>query len=149
MYADRTTTIHIIAPERLYADVAPRRLLAWIIDTLAIALITALLIPLTGFLALFFLGGLYLVVSFLYRWLGLARASGTLGMRMMGLTLRDAHGAPLDGLTALLHTAFYTASVAFVFPQVISVALMAFSRAHQGLSDIVLGTQMINRDVFQ
>jgi uncharacterized RDD family membrane protein YckC len=149
MYVTRPYTIHVIPEDRLYADVAPRRLIAWGIDTLAIAMITALLIPLTGFLALFFLGGLYLAISFLYRWLGLARASGTLGMRMMGLTFRDAQGAPLDGLTAFLHTLFYTLSVAFVFPQLVSVALMAFTKAHQGLSDIVLGTRLVNAAAFQ
>ncbi len=149
MYVARPHTIHVIPEGRLYADVAPRRLIAWGIDTVAIAMITALLIPLTGFLALFFLGGLYLGVSFLYRWLGLARASGTMGMRLMGLTMRDTKGAPVDGLTAFLHTLFYTLSVAFVFPQVISVALMAFSRQHQGLSDIVLGTRLVNAAAFQ
>ncbi len=148
MYAARPYTIHVIPEDRLYADVAPCRLLAWGIDTVAIAMITALLIPLTGFIALFFLGGLYLAISFLYRWLGLARASGTFGMRVMGLTLRDAQGGPVDGLTAFLHTLFYTLSVTFVFPQVISVALMAFSRQHQGLSDIVLGTRLVNAHAF-
>lgn len=148
MYAEFRQTIHVIPEDRLYAEVAPRRLMAWVIDTCMIAAITALLIPLTGFLALFFLGGLYLTVSVVYRWLGLARASGTLGMRAMGLTFRDRFGEPMDGLTALLHTLFYTLSVAFVFPQLISVALMAFSRAHQGLSDIVLGTSLVNQRAF-
>lgn len=149
MYADPAHTIHIIPEDMLYADIAPRRLIAWGVDTVAIALITALLVPLTGFLALFFLGGLYLVISFLYRWLGLARHSATFGMRMMGLTFRDARGGPLDGLTALLHTAAYTLSVAFVFPQLVSVALMAFTRQHQGLSDIVLGTRLVNAGVLR
>ncbi len=149
MYADRPHTLHVIPPELLYDGVAPRRLIAWGLDTVIIAMITALLIPLTGFVALFFLGGLYLVVSFLYRWIGLSRASGTLGMRIMGLTMRNQHGDPLDGLTAFLHTLFYTLSVAFVFPQVVSVALMAFTRAHQGVSDIVLGTQLINQGVYR
>lgn len=149
MYAAHPYTIHVIPEDRLYADVAPRRLIAWGIDTVAIALITALLIPLTGFLALFFIGGLYIAISFLYRWLGLARSSGTIGMRAMGLTFRDAQGQPVDGLTAFLHTLFYTLSVAFVFPQIISVVLMAFSRQHQGLSDIVLGTRLVNAQAFQ
>lgn len=149
MYAARPYTLHVIPDDLLYAEVAPRRLIAWGIDTVAIALITALLIPLTGFIALFFLGGVYLAVSFLYRWLGLTRASGTLGMRAMGLTFRTAGGEPLDGLTAVLHTLFYTLSVAFVFPQVISVALMAFTKAHQGLSDIVLGTRLVNVSAFR
>lgn len=153
MYADYShssaETIHVIPPERLYADVAPRRAIAWLIDTVVIAAITALLIPLTGFLALFFLGGLYLAVSFVYRWLTLANAAGTLGMRLMGLTLRDRFGDRVDGLTAFLHTLGFVLSVAFVVPQVISVVLMAFTRAHQGVSDIVLGTALVNESAFR
>ena len=148
MYAEYPDTIHQIPPEYLFADVAPRRALAWLIDTVLIAAITAVLIPLTGFIALFFLGGMYLAVSFLYRWIGLSRASGTLGMRLMGLTFRDHFGQPIDGITAFLHTLGYTLSVAFVFPQIISILLMTFTRSHQGVSDIVLGTALVNRAAF-
>ena len=148
MYSDHARTIHVIPDQQLYADVAPRRAIAWLIDTVLIAAITSVLIPLTGFIALFFLGGLYLTVSFLYRWMGLARSSGTPGMRLMGLTFRDKMGQPMDGLTAFLHTLGYTLSVTFVFPQIISVLLMAFTRAHQGVSDIVLGTALVNRSAF-
>ncbi|MBI1172220.1 RDD family protein [bacterium] len=149
MHADYSRTIHVIPEGRLYADVAPRRAIAWMIDSVVIAMLVGLMIPLTGFLALFFLGGLYLTISFLYRWLTLANGAGTLGMRIMGLTLRDRYGYPVDGLTALLHTLFYTLSVAFVFPQVISVLLMAFTRAHQGTGDIVLGTALVNESAFR
>ena len=148
MYADHPQTIHVIPHDLLYADVAPRRAIAWMIDTVLIAAITAVLIPLTGFIALFFLGGLYLTISFLYRWSGLARNSGTIGMRLMGLTFRDKQGQPMDGITAFLHTLSYTLSVAFMFPQIISILLMAFTRAHQGVSDIVLGTALVNRAAF-
>jgi uncharacterized RDD family membrane protein YckC len=148
MYADYSRTIHVIPQDRLYADVAPRRAIAWMIDSVIIALLVGLMVPLTGFLALFFLGGLYLTVSFLYRWLSLTNGGGTFGMRIMGLTLRDRFGNRVDGLTAFLHTLFYTLSVAFVFPQVISVILMAFTRAHQGTGDIVLGTALVNESAF-
>ena len=130
----------------VYADVLPKRAMAWVIDTVLIAMLIGLLVPLTGFLALFFLGGLYLVVSFLYRWIGLARHSATLGMRLIGLEFRDGQGRMLDGATAFAHVLGYTLSVAFVLPQLISIALMAFSRRGQGLSDHVLGTVLINRD---
>lgn len=149
MYADYSRTIHVIPDVRLYSDVAPRRAIAWMLDSVFIAMLVGFMIPLTGFLALFFLGGLYLTVSFLYRWLGLANGSATLGMRIMGLTLRDRFGNRIDGLTALMHTLFYTLSVAFVFPQVISVLLMAFTKAHQGTGDIVLGTALVNESAFR
>ena len=128
-----------------YADVQPKRLIAWGIDTVLIAFLVALMVPFTGFLALFFLGGLYLVVNFLYRWIGISRHSATLGMRVMGLEFRDRHGDRLDVVTAFVHTLGYSMSVAFVFPQLISLALMAFTRRGQGLSDMVLGTVLVNR----
>lgn len=128
-----------------YADIPAKRLIAWGIDTLVIAFLTAVLIPLTGFLALFVLGALYLVVSFLYRWLTIARMSATPGMSLMGIELRDARGRRFDAGMALLHTAGYSVSVAFVLPQILSMALMVLSPRKQGLTDHVLGSVAINR----
>ena len=134
-----------VSDGHFYAGVPVKRLLAWVIDTVLIAVLVGLIVPFTGFLALFFLGGLYLVVNFLYRWIGLARHSATLGMRVMGVAFRDTQGYPLDTTTAFAHVLAYSLSVAFVFPQLISVVLMGFSRRGQGLSDHVLGTVLINR----
>lgn len=128
-----------------YADVVPKRAVAWVFDTVIIALLVALIVPLTGFLALFFLGGLYVVISFLYRWIGLARNSATLGMRLMGLEFRDAQGYRMNAAMGFAHTLFYVISVAFVFPQIISVLMMIFGNRGQGLSDLVLGAVLVNR----
>ncbi len=128
-----------------YADVVPKRAVAWVFDTVIIALLVALIVPLTGFLALFFLGGLYVVISFLYRWIGLARNSATLGMRLMGLEFRDAQGYRMNAAMGFAHTLFYVISVAFVFPQIISVLMMMFGKRGQGLSDLVLGAVLVNR----
>lgn len=134
-----------VIQSQFYADVAPKRAMAWVIDTILVAFLVALFIPLTGFLALFFLGGLYLVINFLYRWIGLTRHSATLGMRAMGVEFRDVEGLRLGGAQAFVHTLFYTLSVAFVFPQVVSVLMMVMTRRGQGLTDTVLGTVLINR----
>ncbi len=128
-----------------YADVVPKRAVAWVFDTVIIALLVALIVPLTGFLALLFLGGLYVVISFLYRWIGLARNSATLGMRLMGLEFRDAQGYRMNAAMGFAHTLFYVISVAFVFPQIISVLMMMFGKRGQGLSDLVLGAVLVNR----
>ena len=128
-----------------YADVLPKRALAWVFDTVLIAFLVALIVPLTGFLALFFLGGLYVVISFLYRWIGLARTSATLGMRIMGIEFRDGGGLRMEGGLGFAHTLFYALSVAFVFPQIISVLMMLFGTRGQGLSDVVLGVVLVNR----
>lgn len=128
-----------------YEGVLAKRAMAWVFDTVLIALLVALLIPLTGFLALFFLGGLYVVVSFLYRWIGLARHSSTMGMRMVGIEFRDAQGNPMDAGMGFAHTLFYALSVAFVVPQIASVVMMCLGKRRQGLSDLVLGVVMVNR----
>ena len=128
-----------------YANIPAKRGIAWAIDSVLIAFLTAVLIPFTGFLALLFLGGLYLVVNFLYRWLTIAQFSATPGMAIMGIGLRDAKGRRFDTGMALLHTAAYTASVAFIVPQILSVALMLLSARKQGLTDHILGSVAINR----
>ncbi|MGB8813782.1 MAG: RDD family protein [Paracoccaceae bacterium] len=128
-----------------YADVPMKRGIAWIIDTLLILLITAILVPFTAFAALFFLVPLYLTVSFAYRTVSLARASATPGMRLMAIEFRTHQGQAFDLPTAFLHTLGYTVSVSMVLPQVISVVLMMTGARAQGLTDHVLGTVAINR----
>ncbi len=131
-----------------YEGVTLKRGFAWIVDTILIALLTALaavvLAPFTLFISLFFLPGLYAVTSFLYRWTSLARRSATPGMRFAAITFRDRFGAPLDSGSALLHTAGYTLSF-MIFPlQLVSVLLMLISERGQGLTDHVLGTVALN-----
>ena len=128
-----------------YADVPVKRALAWLFDTVLIAFLVALLIPLTGFLALFFLSGLYVVVSFIYRWMGLARHSATMGMRLMGLEFRDGAGYRMGTAQGFAHTLFYALSVAFVVPQILSVLMICLTRRGQSLSDVVLGVVLVNR----
>ena len=93
-----------IRPE-FYADVPTKRLIAWGVDSLLIGLICVLIIPLTGFIALFFLSFLYLAVGFVYRTLTLAAGSATPGMRFMAIRILDRTGERLD---------FTTASIDFV-----------------------------------
>jgi uncharacterized RDD family membrane protein YckC len=134
-----------VSQSYFYADLPVKRLMAWVFDSIIIAFLVALIVPLTGFLALFFMGGLYVVISFLYRWIGLTRHSSTIGMRLMGVEFRDTQGLRMDAGVAFAHTLFYALSVGFVFPQIISVLMMAFGKRGQGLSDLVLGTVLINR----
>ncbi|MBL4917902.1 RDD family protein [Szabonella alba] len=128
-----------------YAGVAAKRGMAWLVDTLLAALLTALIVPFTAFTGLFFLPLLYAVVSFFYRWLSIARGSATPGMRLTGIEFRRADGTTFDGMTALLHTAGYVISFSMVLPQILSVALMLFSARGQGLTDHVLGSVALNR----
>jgi uncharacterized RDD family membrane protein YckC len=132
-----------------YTDVASKRLIAWIADTILIVLICALIVPFTAFTALFFLPLLGLVVSLIYRIVTIANWSATPGMRLVALEFRCHDGHRFDLSMAALHTLGYTVSVSMVFPQVISVILMLTSARGQGLTDMVLGTAALNRAAAQ
>jgi uncharacterized RDD family membrane protein YckC len=134
-------------PERhaaFYDGVLTKRFLAWVIDLVLIALVTAIIVPFTAFTALFFLPGLFLFVGFVYRWGTLSGRSATWGMRLMNIEFMDQQGQRFDAVTAFLHTLGYSLSMGFVVPQVASVVLMLTTARGQGLSDLVLGTIAIN-----
>ena len=129
----------------MYRDIPTKRLLAWVVDSLVIALLTAVLVPLTFFTALFYIPLLVVIVSFLYRWWSLAANSATPGMRFMAVELRNGSGERLSNAEALLHTAGYQLSITIVPLQLISIVLMLVSARKQGLTDHVLDTAMLNR----
>ena len=133
-----------LRPE-FYAAVPLKRLVAWLIDTVAILLLTLIVLPFTAFVAAFFLPALYVMMNLAYRTVGMARWSATPGMWLMAVEFRRADGSRLDPGTAFLHSLGYTVSMALVVPQVASVVLMLVSRHGQGLSDHVLGTVALNR----
>lgn len=128
-----------------YDDVPTKRLLAWVVDSILIALIVFVLTLLSIFTALFILPLVWLTVGFLYRWVTIAGRSATPGMRLVSLELRRADGSRFDGTTALLHTAGYTVSVVTFPLQLISIAMMLLTERKQGLTDMILGTAAINR----
>ncbi|MCZ4351452.1 RDD family protein [Roseovarius aestuarii] len=128
-----------------YADVPLKRLLAWVIDSIIILLLSLLAVVLTAFIGALFFPLLMLIVSFAYRIVTLSRGSATWGMRVMAIEFRTWRGERLDRSTAALHTLGYSFSLALVMPQVISVILMLTGPRAQGLTDHVLGTVAINR----
>jgi uncharacterized RDD family membrane protein YckC len=128
-----------------YADVPLKRGLAWIVDMVLIAILTVVIVPFTAFTALFFLPVLFLMVSFTYRVVSLARRSATPGMRLMAIEFRDRTGRRFDLATAFLHTLGYTLTIATLLLQLLSIGLMLTGARGQGLSDLVLGTVAINR----
>lgn len=130
-----------------YDGVLMKRGLAWVIDVVIIALISAIIVPFTAFTGLFFFPFLMLVVGYIYRWFTLASRSATWGMRIMAIEFRDIHGARFSSGTAFLHTLGYVISVAVAPLQLISIILMFVSARGQGLTDHLLGTAPINKPV--
>lgn len=128
-----------------YADVPAKRFVAFIADTVIILVFSLLALPLTAFLGLYIFPVFMAVVGFLYRLTTLALSSSTWGMRLMAIELREADGLRLRPVTALLHVGGLYLSFAILPLQVVSVVLMAVLGRGQGLSDLILGTAMINR----
>lgn len=136
---------HPVREPEFYEGVTLKRGLAWVVDAGLIFGLCVLIVPFTAFTALLWWPLLWLTVGFLYRWATLSAGSATLGMRLMGLTLRARDGARLDAAMSFAHVLGYSVSMA-VFPlQLVSVALMIGLGRGQGLTDLVLGTAVINR----
>ncbi|CAD0185347.1 RDD family protein [Ruegeria sp. THAF57] len=139
---------HLPDPDRqpeFYQSVAIKRFVAWLFDIAFVSLLCTVAIFLTFGMGLFILALIYAVVSFIYRVVTIANGSATLGMRFMGIELRDSFGARMDTGKALAHTAGYFVSMAFPVLQIISVIMMLTSARCQGLTDAFLGTVMINQ----
>lgn len=127
-----------------YAGVTLKRLLAWVFDIVIIGLLVFLVGIFTLGIA-WVLFPLMLLVGFVYRWLTIAGGSATWGMRMMAIELRTREGQPLTGGDAFLHTLGYTLSIAISPLQLISIIMMMVTPRGQGLTDMFLGTAMLNR----
>ncbi len=139
---------HLPDPDRqpeFYQSVAIKRFVAWLFDIAFVSLLCTVAIFLTLGMGLFILALIYAVVSFVYRVVTIANGSATLGMRFMGIELRDSFGARMDTGKAVAHTSGYFVSMAFPVLQIISVIMMLTSARCQGLTDAFLGTVMINQ----
>ncbi|NOD46556.1 MULTISPECIES: RDD family protein [unclassified Ruegeria] len=128
-----------------YSSVATKRFVAWLFDIAFISLLCIVPVFLTFGAGLFFLPLIYAVISFAYRVITISNGSATLGMRFMGIELRDAFGERMDMGKAIAHTAGYFVSMAFFVVQIISIIMMLTSARGQGLTDSFLGTVMINQ----
>jgi uncharacterized RDD family membrane protein YckC len=74
----------------------------------------------------------------------ISRFSATPGMRLMNIELRNRDGRALESSEAALHTISYVISMAFIIPQLITMALMVLSPKGQGLHDMFVGATVIN-----
>ena len=134
-----------ITQSSFYTNVPAKRLLAWIFDAVFVLGLCLVVLPFTGFLGIFFLPLLWLVVGFAYRTITISNNSATWGMRITSIELRNSSGAKLDFTEAALHTFGYTISIGMFLLQAASIILMCASLRGQSLTDHVLGTVMLNR----
>ncbi len=128
-----------------YDGVAIKRGLAWFVDTLAVAVISAALATLPLFIGWFFFPLIFLVVNVVYRIGTIASSSATPGMKLFNIEFRTHEGQQLDGSLATLHTITYLIATASVILQLISIGLMLGSARGQSLHDMLTGVVAMNR----
>ena len=130
---------------QFYTGVPFKRLIAWFIDLFIIlALAIGASIATIGIAAVFFPLTL-LIINVIYRIYFLRRRSATPGMLMTGIEIRNHLGNRLSSDEALWHTIIFTLAMMFIFVQILSIAMMLFSRHGQGVHDYLRGTTAINR----
>src|SRR6266567_2760374 len=145
-----------IANPELFDGVLARRLIAFVIDVLVLAippLFAAIFIFMFGFVTLGLGWGLYflwwpatILWAFFYYGLTLGGPkSATVGMRMMDLELRTWYGAPAYFVLGAAHALLFWVSMSFLTPLILMVGL--FNGRKRLLHDIVLGTVVINRSM--
>ncbi len=145
------------ANPELFEGVLARRLIAFIIDLIILAIpvvlgglfMLATTIATLGIAGFFFalLSPLFwpLIVVWAICYYGFtfgSPASATIGMRVMDLEMRTWYGAPAYFLLGCVHAVVYWVTVSFLTPFVLLVGF--FNERSRLLHDILVGTVVIN-----
>jgi uncharacterized RDD family membrane protein YckC len=142
-----------IANPELFEGVLARRVMAFVVDVIIIA------VPLAfGWICIFIFGLLTLGLGWALFWIlspasviwallyyGLtlgSPASATLGMRAMEVEMRTWYGSPAYFVLGAVHAIVFWATVSFLTPFILLVGL--FNSRHRLLHDMLVGVVMIN-----
>ena len=128
-----------------YESVTTKRFFAWLLDSIIVLGILIITSPFTFFVSLFLFPFFYAAIDFVYRTATLTMGSATFGMRLMAVELRHESGHRLDFVKSLFHTIGLYVSYAFVLVQIASIGMMVTRDDRKGLTDLVVGTVMVNR----
>jgi uncharacterized RDD family membrane protein YckC len=142
-----------VARPELFESVLARRVIAFFIDVLVIAVPLALLavfILMFGVVTLglgWFLYLLFTPVSVIWAlfYYGLTLggpAGATIGMRMVGIEMRTWYGGPMYFLLGAVHAIAFWLTVSLLTPFVLLVGL--FNDRKRLLHDMLLGTVVVN-----
>ncbi|TPW28059.1 RDD family protein [Martelella alba] len=154
MSLDRDTSLYAPTDWRAYSGVLSRRIFAFLVDYIIIALLwvpAAVIVFFVG-IATFGLGFLlypilYFIVAIFYFGMtmgGPAQASP--GMRAMGLKIVRTDGMPMDFLTAVVHLALFWIFNSILTPLVLVVGL--FTSRKRLLHDFLIGAVMVRSEPF-
>ena len=128
-----------------YQDIPSKRLIAWLIDSVIVGLLTIVVLPFTAFTGLFFLPFLLAAINFIYRVVTITSGSATIGMRLVAIELRQRDGSRFDLSMAFIHTLLFTVFFSFLLPQILSIIMVMTGSKAQALHDLPLGSAAINR----
>jgi uncharacterized RDD family membrane protein YckC len=137
---------------RLYDGVRSRRIFAFLVDYLIVALLMipfGIVVALLGIVTLglgwLLFGILFPLVAILYVWMTLGGPEqATVGMRVMGIRLERLDGRPVDGLLAVVHSVLFWAANALLTPLVLLLTLILDRK--RTLHDLLLGTVVVRSD---
>ena len=141
------------ANPELFEGVLSRRLLAFFIDVLIIAvpvMVAAIVIFLFGIVTLglgwmlfWLLSPASIIWALVYYGLTMgSAASATIGMRAMDIEIRTWYGGPAYFLLGAVHAVVYWVSVSVLTPLILLVGL--FNGRRRLLHDMLVGTVVIN-----
>ena len=145
-----------VANPELFEGVLLRRVVAFIIDLIVIALplmLTTIVIFVFGLLTLGLGWALFWLLSpgsviwalFYYGLTLGSPASAPLGMRAMGIEMRTWYGGPLYFVLGAVHAVVFWISVSVLTPLIVIVGL--FNGRKRLLHDMLVGTVLINNPV--
>ena len=141
--------ITIATDSRLYRGVLSRRVLAFLVDYLFVAIlcIPAALILFLLSLATFGLGfilfpALFFIVAALYFGLSLGgKSQSTPGMRMAGIAIRRIDGQRMDFMTAMVHLVLFWIINSVLTPFILLAGL--FIDHNRLVHDLLIGTEAV------
>lgn len=130
---------------QFYQGVPFKRLLAWGIDVVLVFAICIGLVIVSVGLGAFVFPLLAFAANLGYRIWCLSKWSATLGMRLVGIEIRNMQGNRLDTTEATFHTGLHVFITLTGLGVPASALAMMINDRGQGLHDMVLGTTAINR----
>lgn len=142
-----------LSDPRALSGVLSRRMLAFVIDYLLIALLVVVAAILVFVLGVFTLGAGWLLYAILVPAVALAYIwktvggpeQATIGMRVMNLRMSRLDGSPIDGMTAVVHAVMFWAFNAVLTPLILLATL--FLDYKRTLHDLLLGIVVTRTDI--
>lgn len=143
----------VLADPRALDGVLSRRVMAFVVDYIIVGLLVLVAAIVVFFLGIVTLGLgwllyaiLFPAVVVLYVWNTLGGPEqATIGMRVLNIRLDRLDGAPIDGLTAVVHTMLFWAFSAVLTPLILLATL--FLDYKRTLHDLLLGTVVTRTDI--